>query len=155
MPSNTDQPKKKNEKWLLIGAGSLLLATMLPSIFLLAKIAIAFIMTSTTAIAIKVVSKAISNVLEDKENQSTQNKIINLAIGAVSILTGGLSLLITAKTGLTAVCSTIAILALYEYIKDEKIGKTINDKFDEIANNTTEFCVDSIEKLIPSQSCEV
>ncbi|MFL3876222.1 hypothetical protein wTkk_000131 [Wolbachia endosymbiont of Trichogramma kaykai] len=46
-------------------------------------------------------------------------------------------------------------LALYEYIKDEKIGKDINDKFDEIANNTTEFCVNSIKKLIPSQSCEV
>ncbi|WP_395460291.1 hypothetical protein [Wolbachia endosymbiont (group B) of Myelois circumvoluta] len=88
-------------------------------------------------------------------NQSTQNKIINLAIGAVSILAGGLSLLITAKVGFIAICSTIAILALYEYIKDEKIGKDINDKFDEIANNTTEFCVNSIEKLIPSQSCEV
>ncbi|CAH2210756.1 jg17537 [Pararge aegeria aegeria] len=128
---------------------------MLPSIFLLAKIAMMFVIISTTAIAIKIASKAISNVLEDKENQSTQNKIINLAIGAVSILAGGLSLLITAKVGFIAICSTIAILALYEYIKDEKIGKDINDKFDEIANNTTEFCVNSIEKLIPSQSCEV
>ncbi len=153
--SNTDQSKKINEKWLLIGAGSLLLTIMLPSILLLAKIAIMFIIISTTAIAIKVASKAISNVLEDKENQSTQNKIINLAIGVVSILAGGLSLLITAKVGFIAICSTIAILTLYEYIKDEKIGKDINHKFDEIANNITEFCVKSIEKLIPSQSCEV
>ncbi|WP_246433136.1 hypothetical protein [Wolbachia endosymbiont of Spodoptera picta] len=128
---------------------------MLPSIFLLAKIAMMFVIISTTAIAIKIASKAISNVLEDKENQSTQNKIINLAIGAVSILAGGISLLITAKVGFIAICSTIAILALYEYIKDEKIGKDINDKFDEIANDTTEFCVNNIEKLIPSQSCEV
>lgn len=155
MPSNTDQSKKINEKWLFIGGASLFLVIMLPSIFLLAKIAMMFVIISTTAIAIKIASKAISNVLEDKENQSTQNKIINLAVGAVSILAGGLSLLITAKVGFIAICSTIAILALYEYIKDEKIGKDINDKFDEIANNTTEFCVNSIEKLIPSQSCEV
>uniref|UniRef100_A0A3B0JBU0 Uncharacterized protein n=1 Tax=Wolbachia endosymbiont of Aleurodicus dispersus TaxID=1288877 RepID=A0A3B0JBU0_9RICK len=152
MPDDIDQSKKINEKWLLIGGASLFLVIMLPSIFLLAKIAMMFVIISTTAIAIKIASKAISNVLEDKENQSTQNKIINLAIGAVSILAGGLSLLITAKVGFIAICSTIAILALYEYIKDEKIGKDINDKFDEIANNTAEFCVDSIEKLIPSQS---
>ncbi|WGJ61924.1 hypothetical protein [Wolbachia endosymbiont of Frankliniella intonsa] len=155
MPNNTDQSKKINEKWLFIGGASLFLVIMLPSIFLLAKIAMMFVIIPTTAIAIKIASKAISNVLEDKENQSTQNKIINLAIGAVSILAGGISLLITAKVGFIAICSTIAILALYEYIKDEKIGKDINDKFDEIANNTTEFCVNSIEKLIPSQSCEV
>lgn len=155
MPNNTDQSKKINEKWLFIGGASLFLVIMLPSIFLLAKIAMMFVIISTTAIAIKIASKAISNVLEDKENQSTQNKIINLAIGAVSILAGGISLLITAKVGFIAICSTIAILALYEYIKDEKIGKNINDQFDEIANNTTEFCVNSIEKLIPSQSCEV
>lgn len=155
MPNNTDQSKKINEKWLFIRGASLFLVIMLPSIFLLAKIAMMFVIISTTAIAIKIASKAISNVLEDKENQSTQNKIINLAIGAVSILAGGLSLLITAKVGFIAICSTIAILALYEYIKDEKIGKDINDKFDEIANNTTEFCVNSIKKLIPSQSCEV
>ncbi|WP_265041693.1 hypothetical protein [Wolbachia endosymbiont (group B) of Melanostoma mellinum] len=155
MPNNTDQSKKINEKWLFIGGASLFLVIMLPSIFLLAKIAMMFVIISTTAIAIKIASKAISNVLEDKEHQSTQNKIINLAIGAVSILAGGISLLITAKVGFIAICSTIAILALYEYIKDEKIGKDINDKFDEIANNTTEFCVNSIEKLIPSQSCEV
>ncbi len=155
MLNNTDQSKKINEKWLFIGGASLFLVIMLPSIFLLAKIAMMFVIISTTAIAIKIASKAISNVLEDKENQSTQNKIINLAIGAVSILAGGLSLLITAKVGFIAICSTIAILALYEYIKDEKIGKDINDKFDEIANNTTEFCVNSIEKLIPSQSCKV
>lgn len=155
MPNNTDQSKKINEKLLFIGGASLFLVIMLPSIFLLAKIAMMFIIISTTAIAIKIASKAISNVLEDKENQSTQNKITNLAVGVVSILAGGLSLLITAKVGFIAICSTIAILALYEYIKDEKIGKDINDKFDEIANNTTEFCVNSIEKLIPSQSCEV
>ncbi|TNK94177.1 hypothetical protein OUY_02310 [Wolbachia endosymbiont of Leptopilina clavipes] len=155
MPNNTDQSKKINEKWLFIGGASLFLVIMLPSIFLLAKVAMMFVIISTTAIAIKIASKAISNVLEDKENQSTQNKIINLAIGAVSILAGGISLLITAKVDFIAICSTIAILALYEYIKDEKIGKDINDKFDEIANNTTEFCVNSIEKLIPSQSCEV
>ncbi|BET35909.1 MULTISPECIES: hypothetical protein [Wolbachia] len=155
MPNNTDQSKKINEKWLFIGGASLFLVIMLPSIFLLAKIAMMFVIISTTAIAIKIASKAISNVLEDKENQSTQNKIINLAIGAVSILAGGISLLITAKVGFIAICSTIAILALYEYIKDEKIGKDINDKFDEIANDTTEFCVNNIEKLIPSQSCEV
>ncbi|UVW83700.1 hypothetical protein [Wolbachia endosymbiont of Aedes albopictus] len=151
MNTSTNQPKKINEKWLFIGVGSLFLAVMLPSIFLLAKIATIFIMISTATIAIKIASKAISNVLENKDNQSTQNKIINLAIGAVSVLAGGLSLLITAKAGVIALCSTIAILALYEYAKDEKIGKYINNKLDEIANNTTEFIVSGIEKLIPTK----
>ncbi|OCA06310.1 hypothetical protein [Wolbachia endosymbiont of Trichogramma pretiosum] len=155
MPNSTNQSKKISGRWLFIGGALLFLVIMLPLVFLLAKIAMMFVIISTTAIAIKTSSKAISNALEDKENQSMQNKIINLAIGGLSIFAGGLSLLITEKVGFIAICSTIAILALYEYIKDEKIGKYINDRFDEIANNITEFCVNSIKKLIPSQSCEV
>lgn len=59
MPNNTDQSKKINEKWLFIGGASLFLVIMLPSIFLLAKIAMMFVIISTTAIAIKIASKAI------------------------------------------------------------------------------------------------
>ncbi len=56
---------------------------MLPSILLLAKIAIGLIMVSVAAIAIKVALKTISNALEDKQadqsqatQQTTQSKII-------------------------------------------------------------------------------
>ncbi len=76
---------------------------MLPSILLLAKIAIELIMVSVAAIAIKVALKTISNVLEKKEvgqnqvaQKTTQSKIINLAIGLTSILVGRLSLFIIA-----------------------------------------------------------
>ncbi|WP_265016130.1 hypothetical protein [Wolbachia endosymbiont (group A) of Anoplius nigerrimus] len=148
MNTSTNQPKKINEKWLTIVAGSLLFAMMLPSILLLAKIAIGLIMVSVAAIAIKVALKTISNVLEEKEaQQTTQNKIINLAIGLTSILVGGLSMLIIAQTGLIAACAAITALALHEYVKNQEIGKEINDKFDKVADGITDFIVSSVENL--------
>lgn len=147
--------KKINEKWLTIVAGSLLFAMMLPSILLLAKIAIGLIMVSVAAIAIKVALKTTSNVLEEKEaevaQQTTQSKIINLAIGLTSILVGGLSLFIIAQTGLIAACAAITALALHEYVKNEEIGKDINNKFDKVADGITDFIVSSVEKLIPTK----
>uniref|UniRef100_A0A1A9VJP3 Uncharacterized protein n=1 Tax=Glossina austeni TaxID=7395 RepID=A0A1A9VJP3_GLOAU len=138
MNTNTDQPKEINKKWLAIGAGTLLFAMMLPSILLLAKIAIGLIMVSVAAIAIKVALKTTSNVLEEKEaevaQKTTQSKIINLAIGLTSILAGGLSLFIIAQTGLIAACAAITALALHEYVKNEEIGKDINNKFDKVAD---------------------
>ncbi len=155
MHTNTNQPKKINEKWLTIVAGSLLFAMMLPSILLLAKIAIGLIMVSVAAIAIKVALKTTSNVLEEKEaevaQQTTQSKIINLAIGLTSILVGGLSLFIIAQTGLIAACAAITALALHEYVKNEEIGKDINNKFDKVADGITDFTVSSVEKLIPTK----
>ncbi|OAL98389.1 hypothetical protein [Wolbachia endosymbiont of Dactylopius coccus] len=147
--------KKINEKWLTIVAGSLLFAMMLPSILLLAKIAIGLIMVSVAAIAIKVALKTTSNVLEEKEaevaQQTTQSKIINLAIGLTSILVGGLSLFIIAQTGLIAACAAITALALHEYVKNKEIGKDINNKFDKVADGITDFIVSSVEKLIPTK----
>ncbi|MGL9779441.1 MAG: hypothetical protein ACR5K5_04240 [Wolbachia sp.] len=155
MHTNTNQPKKINEKWLTIVAGSLLFAMMLPSILLLAKIAIGLIMVSVAAIAIKVALKTTSNVLEEKEaevaQQTTQSKIINLAIGLTSILVGGLSLFIIAQTGLIAACAAITALALHEYVKNEEIGKDINNKFDKVADSITDFIASSVEKLIPTK----
>lgn len=72
MNTSTNQPKKINEKWLTIVACSLLFAMMLPSILLLAKIAIGLIMVSVAAIAIKVALKTTSNVLEEKEAGQNQ-----------------------------------------------------------------------------------
>ncbi|MDR0773245.1 MAG: hypothetical protein LBE46_02865 [Wolbachia pipientis] len=158
MNTSTNQPKKINEKWLTIVAGSLLFVMMLPSILLLAKIAIGLIMVSVAAIAIKVALKTISNVLEEKEagqnqvaQQTTQSKIINLAIELTSILVGGLSLFIIAQTGLIAACAAITALALHEYVKNEEIGKDINNKFDKVADGITDFIVSSVEKLIPTK----
>ncbi|WP_310732639.1 MULTISPECIES: hypothetical protein [Wolbachia] len=127
---------------------------MLPSILPLAKIAIGLIMVSVAAIAIKVALKTTSNVLEKKEagqnqvaQQTTQSKIMNLAIGLVSIFVGGLSLLMIAQTGLIAACAAITSLALHEYVKNEEIGKDINNKFDKVADGITDFIVSSVENL--------
>nr|WP_265021967.1 hypothetical protein [Wolbachia endosymbiont (group A) of Icerya purchasi] len=115
-------------------------------------------MVSVAAIAIKVALKTISNALEDKQadqsqatQQTTQSKIINLAIGLTSIFVGGLSLFIIAQTGLIAACAAITALALHEYVKNQEIGKEINDKFDKVADDTINFIVSSVEKLIPTK----
>ncbi|WP_265024430.1 MULTISPECIES: hypothetical protein [unclassified Wolbachia] len=81
----------------------------------------------------------------------TQSKIINLAIGLTSIFVGGLSLFIIAQTGLIAACAAITALALHEYVKNQEIGKEINDKFDKVADDTINFIVSSVEKLIPTK----
>ncbi|WP_341820598.1 hypothetical protein [Wolbachia endosymbiont (group A) of Myopa testacea] len=83
--------------------------------------------------------------------QTTQSKIINLAIGLIFIFAGGLSMLIITKTGLIAACAAITALALHEYVKNEKIGKEINDKFDKAADDTINFIVSNVEKLIPTK----
>ncbi|QIT36191.1 hypothetical protein [Wolbachia endosymbiont of Brugia pahangi] len=165
---NGGQLKKINQKWLIIGTGLLLFIMMLPSIILLAKMTIGLVMVLVVAIAIKIASKTISNVLEDKQadpnqltSQTTQSRIVNLAVGLVSIFTGGLSLLIIAKTGIAVICAAVVTLAIYEYAKDYKyaedkeIGKSINDKLDEIAKNTTNFIVSGIEKLVSPQEHQV
>ncbi|WP_264338240.1 MULTISPECIES: hypothetical protein [unclassified Wolbachia] len=153
--SNEIQPKNK---LLIVGAGLLFFAMMLPSFFLLAKIAIGLAMTAIATIAVKIASKTTSNALEDKQadqsqatQQTTQSKIINLAIGLTSILVGGLSLFIIAQTGLIAACAAITSLALHEYVKNEEIGKDINNKFDKVADSITDFIVSSVEKLIPTK----
>ncbi|QOD37863.1 hypothetical protein [Candidatus Wolbachia massiliensis] len=161
---NENQPKKVNRTWLAIGAGSLLFVMMLPSILLLAKIAIGLIIVPVVAIAIKIASKMMSNVLEDKqtdqgqaEQQTTQNKVVSLAIGLISMFVGGLSLFTIAQIGLTATCAAVTALVLYEYAKDyeydegKKIGKSIDTKLDEITDTTTNFIVSNIEKLISPQ----
>ncbi|QKX03091.1 hypothetical protein GOY07_02715 [Wolbachia endosymbiont of Litomosoides sigmodontis] len=168
MFANSKLPKKINQKWLIIGANSLLFMTMLPSIFLLAKMVIGLIMISVIAIAVKIASKTLLNVLEDKQadpNQSTpqttQSRIVNLIVGLISTFAGGLSLLIIAKTGIAITCATVAILAIHEYTKDYKYAEdkemstSINDKFDDIAENITNFIVSSIEKFVPLQERHV
>lgn len=140
-------------KLLIAGAGLLFFAMVLPSFFLLAKIAIGLAMIAITTIAVKISSKAISNILEEKKadqaaQQTTQSKIMNLAIGLVSIFVGGLSLLTIAQTGLIAACTAITALVLY---KNEEIGKDINNEFDKVTDSITDFIVSSVEKLIPTK----
>ncbi|MFP3021318.1 MAG: hypothetical protein ACEY3F_08580 [Wolbachia sp.] len=153
--SNEIQPKNK---LLIVGAGLLFFAMVFPSFFLLAKIAIGLAMIAIATIAVKIASKTISNVLEEKEagqnqaaQQTTQSKIINLAIGLTSILVGGLSLFIIAQTGLIAACAAITALVLHEYVKNEEIGKDINNKFDRVADSIPDFIVSSVEKIIPTK----
>ncbi|KAG8170969.1 hypothetical protein JTE90_028190 [Oedothorax gibbosus] len=109
-------------------------------------------MIAIATIAVKISSKAISNALEEKKaeaaQQTTQSKIINLAIGLTSILVGGLSLFIIAQTGLIPACAAITALVLY---KNEEIGKYIDNKLDKVADDVTDFTVSSIEKLIPTK----
>ncbi len=115
-------------------------------------------MIAIATIAVKISSKTISNALEKEKvdqnqaaQQTTQSKIINLAIGLTFIFAGGLSMLIIAKTGLIAACAAITALALHEYVKNEEIGKEINDKFDKVADDTINFIVSNVEKLIPTK----
>ena len=147
---------------MAIGAGSLLFVMMLPSIFLLAKIAIELIIVPVVVIAMEVALKTMSKVSEDKKEdqnqvtqQTTQSRIINLAIGLLSIFVSGLSLFTIAQIGLTATCAAVAALVLYRCFKDEEIGRDINEKLDGIADSTTDFIVSNIEKLIPQQSRQV
>ncbi|NUY39313.1 hypothetical protein GO684_01045 [Wolbachia endosymbiont of Litomosoides brasiliensis] len=168
MFANGDRPKKINQKWLAIGAGSLLFMMMLPSILLLAKMVIGLIMISVVAIAIKITSKTLLNVLENKQAdpnqptpQTTQSRVVNLVVGLISTFAGGLSLLIIAKTGITITCAAVAALAIYEYAKDYKYAEdkemstSINDKLDDIAKNTTNSIVSGIEKLVSLQERQV
>jgi Na+/H+ antiporter NhaB len=108
-------------------------------------------------VALKTMSKVLEGKQEDQNQatqQTTQSKIINLAIGLLSIFAIGLSLFTIAQIGLAATCAAVAALVLYGCFKDEEIGKNINDKLDEIAESTTDFIVSNIEKLIPQQSCQ-
>ncbi|MGL9717514.1 MAG: hypothetical protein ACR5K9_02285 [Wolbachia sp.] len=153
---------KINGKWLAIGAGSLLFVMMLPSISLLAKVAVGLALASIITVAVKIASKTISSTLKDRQEgqnqaaqQTTQSKIINLAIGLVSTFIGGLSLLIIAKTGLTAACAAVTALVLYECFKDEEIGKNTSDKLDKVADDTTNFIVSGVEEFISPQSRQV
>ncbi|MDF0607730.1 hypothetical protein HSX44_02350 [Wolbachia endosymbiont of Onchocerca gibsoni] len=162
MYNNENQSKRINKKWHIIAASLLLLVITLSSIFFLAKMVIGLAIASIIATATKIISKAVSNVLKDKQaNQNqvtqkiTQDKITNLAIGLMSIFAGGLSLLILVQTGLTSACAAIAALALYEPLKGEKIGKSIDEKLDNAVNGTTHFVISSVEKFISLQSCQV
>ncbi|APR98013.1 hypothetical protein [Wolbachia endosymbiont of Folsomia candida] len=122
MHSNTAQHNKVNNK-LLIGAAALFVVMSLPSIFILAKVAIGLAMLSVGIIAFKVTLKVLLNTLEQSEtnkNHSIRDKIINIAIGLTSVFIGALSLLIMAKTGLIAVCAAFTALVLHEYTKSEE-----------------------------------
>ncbi|WCR57704.1 hypothetical protein [Wolbachia endosymbiont of Ctenocephalides felis wCfeJ] len=117
-------------------------------------------MVSVAAIAVKIALKTMSNVFKGKSadqeltmQQVIQSKILNLAIGLVSILVGGLSLITIAKTGVTAACAAVTALVLYGCF--EEIGKSVNDKFDEVANNITDFIISNVKKLFLPQSCQV
>ena len=128
MHTNTLKNERINEKLLIAGAGLLLFAMALPSIFILAKVAVGLAMLALGIIAFKVTLKAMLNTLgqgETDKNHTTRNKIINIAIGLTSVLIGGLSLLILAKTGLIAVCAAFTALVLHECFKSEEkeVGK--------------------------------
>lgn len=161
MNASTDQskeiqPKEINKKWGVVGIGLLLFTMMLPSIFLLVKIAIGIALISLGTIAVKIAAKTISTAIEDGQSapQATQSRITNLMIGLTSIFVGGLSLIIIAKMGLIPACAAVTTLALYEYVKDEEIGKNVNNRLDEIADISTKFIISKIEKFLPSQNQE-
>jgi len=153
-----NQSKKINGKWLAIGAGLLLCVMVLPSFFLLAKIAIGLIAIAT--ISMKTLLKATSNTSEEKKTdqnqvaqQTTRSKI---AVGLTSIFALLLSAFIVVKVGLIATaCAAVTALVLYDHLQNKEIGKYINNKFDEVADYTINFITSHVEKLIPQQSRQV
>lgn len=156
MNANTEQSKEIDRKWGMVGISLLIFTMMLPSIFLLVKIAIGIALISIGTIAVKIAAKTISTAIEDNQSspQATQSRITNLMIGLTSIFVGGLSLIIIAKIGLVTACAAVTTLALYEYVKDEEIGKNVNKRLDEVADISTKFIISKIEKFLPSQNQE-
>ncbi|BAP00203.1 MAG: hypothetical protein ACR5K3_05530 [Wolbachia sp.] len=155
-----NQSKKINGKWLAIGAGLLLCVMVLPSFFLLAKIAIGLITIAIATISMKTLLKATSNTSEEKKTdqnqvaqQTTRSKI---AVGLTSIFALLLSAFIVVKVGLIATaCAAVTALVLYDHLQNKEIGKYINNKFDEAADYTINFITSQVEKLIPQQSRQV
>lgn len=156
MNANTEHSKEINRKWGMVGIVLLIFTMMLPSIFLLVKIAIGITLISLGTIAVKIASKTISSAIEDDKSspQATQSRMTNLMIGLTSIFVGGLSLIIIAKMGLIPACAAVTTLALYEYVKDEEIGKNVNKRLDKVAGKLTEIIISKIEKFLPSQNQE-
>ncbi|MGL9688373.1 MAG: hypothetical protein ACR5K6_01120 [Wolbachia sp.] len=155
-----NQSKKINGKWLAIGASLLLCVIVLPSFFLLAKIAIGLITIAIATISMKTLLKATSNTSEEKKidqnqvaQQTTRSKI---AVGLTSIFALLLSAFIVVKVGLIATaCAAVTALVLYDHLQNKEIGKYINNKFDEAADYTINFITSHVEKLIPQQSRQV
>ncbi|NSX83433.1 hypothetical protein GOM44_03255 [Wolbachia endosymbiont of Atemnus politus] len=151
---------KTNWKWLAIGVGSLLFVMMLPSVFLLAKIAIGLITIAIATIAMKTLVKVTSNTSEEKKTeqnqvaqQTTRSKIV---VGLTSISVLLLSAFTIVSVGLiAAVCAAVAVLVLYDHLQDKEIGKGINNKFDEAANYTINFITSLVEKPTESKNCQV
>lgn len=146
MHASTAQPNKVDNK-LLIGAAVALFLMSLPSIFILAKVAIGLAMLSLGIITFKVTLKVMLNTLEESEadkNHAIRNKIVNITIGLTSILVGGLSLLIMAKTGLIAVCAAFTALVLHEYTKSEE--KEAAKKDQPTSSNEKDGLVDMTEE---------
>ncbi|WP_232503052.1 hypothetical protein [Wolbachia endosymbiont of Cimex lectularius] len=138
----------------------LLCVMVLPSFFLLAKIAIGLITIAIATISMKTLLKATSNTSEEKKTdqnqvaqQTTRSKI---AVGLTSIFALLLSAFIVVKVGLIATaCAAVTALVLYDHLQNKEIGKYINNKFDEAADYTINFITSQVEKLIPQQSRQV
>ena len=161
--ANTNRSKKISVSWGFVAAGLLLFMTVLPSVFLLVRIAVGLVMIFIATVAMKITLKTmLSAILEEDKSapQKTQSRIINLTIGLASIFVGGLSLIIIAKAGLIPACAAFIALVSYEYLKNEEIsenetiGEYVNNRFDEVADVSTKFIISKIEKFLPSKSKE-
>lgn len=157
MSNNKNQSKGINGKWLVTVGVLLLFAIMLPSIFLLAKIAIGLIIIAIATISVKIFLKAISNAPEEKKTdqnqvaqQTTQSKI---AVGLASISVLLLSAFTIVKVDLiAAACASAITLVLYDRLQDKEIGRDINNKFDEVADYITNFIA---SRVAGSKNCQV
>lgn len=159
-------------KFLMYGIGSIVMIIALPSFLLLIKIAIGVAMALIVTTAIKVASKAISDLLQDNKNKvenqnenielqdknntdaSNQGKVGATIIAITALLVGITSPFIITGIGIVTSCAAVTSLVFYECIKNDQMGKNINKEFNEINDRIYDFSIKGIDKII-SESKEL
>lgn len=155
------QPSNINYKLSTAAIGLMVCIIALPSIMLIAKLTLGVSVIVLGFLAVKIVSRVISDILKVKntaaqdqatgnafQNPTKQKQAISIAVGAVALLISGISFLAIAEAGMTAACAAVAVLVLYECVKKEELGKSLDKIFDDRANTIHDFAVSSIENLI-------
>lgn len=130
----------------------------LPSIVLIAKLALGVSIIILGFLAVKIVSRVISDVFkvnntaaqdqvsgDRSHNPTKQRQAISIAVGVVALFVSGISFLAIVEAGMTAACAAVAVLALYECIKEAKLGKDVDGILDDKANVIYDYVVGRVE----------
>lgn len=155
------QPSNIEYKLSAAAMGLVACIIALPSIVLIAKLALGASVIVLGFLAVKIVSRVILDIFKvnntaaqdqasghASQNPTKQKQAISIAVGAVALLISGVSFLAIAEAGMTAACVAVAILALYECVKKVKLGKDIDENLDKKANMILDCAVSSIDNLI-------
>jgi len=158
---NGAQPSNIDYKLSAAAMGLMVCIVALPSIVLIAKLALGMSVIVLGFLAVKIVSRVISDIFkvnntaaqgqasgDTSQNPTKQRQAISIAVGAVALLISGISLLAIAEAGMIAACSAAAVLALYEFAQKGELGKSMGENFNKKANMIHDLAVSSIESFI-------